>query len=118
MDELFIFDILCDLVQVEVLLVLIVDELIVFMIFQVNDFLFVGKEGKYVISCNIKECLEKELLYNVVLCVEEGELVDKFKVFGCGELYLLVLIENMCCENFELVVGCFEVVICEIDGVW
>lgn len=68
--------------------------------------MFVGKEGKFVILCNICECLDCELIYNVVLCVEDIDSLDCFKVFGCGEFYFLVFIENMCCEGFEMGVFC------------
>ncbi|MEX2475473.1 translational GTPase TypA [Marinobacter sp.] len=117
MDELFISDTLCDQSNVEALPPLTVDEPTVSMTFQVNDSPFCGKEGKFVTSRNIKERLEKELLHNVALRVEEGESADKFKVSGRGELHLSVLIENMRRENFELAVGRPEVVIKEVDGV-
>ena len=65
------------------------------MTFQVNDSPFCGKEGKFVTSRNIKERLDKELLYNVALRVEEGDSADKFKVSGRGELHLSLLIETM-----------------------
>ncbi|TGN38534.1 translational GTPase TypA [Marinobacter confluentis] len=117
MDSLFISDTLCDQSNVEALPPLTVDEPTVSMTFQVNDSPFAGKEGKFVTSRNIKERLEKELLHNVALRVEEGESADKFKVSGRGELHLSVLIENMRRENFELAVGRPEVVIREIDGV-
>ena len=117
MDSLFISDTLCDQSNVEALPPLTVDEPTVSMTFQVNDSPFAGREGKFVTSRNIKERLEKELLHNVALRVEEGESADKFKVSGRGELHLSVLIENMRRENFELAVGRPEVVIREIDGV-
>jgi GTP-binding protein len=117
MDSLFISDTLCDQSRVEALPPLTVDEPTVSMTFQVNDSPFAGREGKFVTSRNIKERLEKELLHNVALRVEEGESADKFKVSGRGELHLSVLIENMRRENFELAVGRPEVVIREIDGV-
>ena len=117
LDELFISDTLCDPGVVEALPALTVDEPTVSMTFQVNDSPFAGKEGKYITSRNIKERLEKELLHNVALRVEEGDSADKFKVSGRGELHLSVLIENMRRENFELAVGRPEVVIREIDGV-
>jgi GTP-binding protein len=117
MDELHISDTLCDQSNVEALPPLTVDEPTVSMTFQVNDSPFCGREGKYVTSRNIKERLEKELLSNVALRVEDGETMDKFKVSGRGELHLSVLIENMRREKFELAVGRPEVVIREIDGV-
>ena len=116
MDELHISDTLCDMNNVEALPPLTVDEPTVSMTFQVNDSPFAGKEGKFVTSRNIKERLEKELLHNVALRVEEGDSADKFKVSGRGELHLSVLIETMRREGFELAIGRPEVVIREIDG--
>ncbi len=116
LDKLHISDTLCDINNVEALPPLTVDEPTVSMTFQVNDSPFCGKEGKFITSRNIKERLEKELLYNVALRVEDGDSMDKFKVSGRGELHLSVLIENMRRENFELAVGRPEVVIREVDG--
>jgi len=116
MDELYISDTLCDMNHVEALPPLTVDEPTVSMTFQVNDSPFCGKEGKFVTSRNIKERLEKELLHNVALRVEEGDSPDKFKVSGRGELHLSVLIETMRREGFELAVGRPEVVIKDVDG--
>ncbi len=116
MDELYISDTLCDMNHVEALPPLTVDEPTVSMTFQVNDSPFCGREGKFVTSRNIKERLEKELLHNVALRVEEGDSADKFKVSGRGELHLSVLIETMRREGFELAVGRPEVVIKEVDG--
>ncbi|MNZ47797.1 GTP-binding protein TypA/BipA [compost metagenome] len=116
MDELYISDTLCDPTAVEALPPLSVDEPTVSMTFQVNDSPFCGKEGKFVTSRNLKERLEKELLHNVALRVEEGDSADKFKVSGRGELHLSVLIETMRREGFELAVGRPEVVIKEVDG--
>ncbi|AYC34654.1 translational GTPase TypA [Pseudomonas cavernae] len=116
MDELYISDTLCDMNNVEALPPLSVDEPTVSMTFQVNDSPFCGKEGKFVTSRNIKERLEKELLHNVALRVQEGDSADKFKVSGRGELHLSVLIETMRREGFEMAVGRPEVVIKEVDG--
>jgi GTP-binding protein len=116
MDELYISDTLCDMNNVEALPPLSVDEPTVSMTFQVNDSPFCGKEGKFVTSRNIKERLEKELLHNVALRVEEGDSADKFKVSGRGELHLSVLIETMRREGFEMAVGRPEVVIKEVNG--
>lgn len=71
------------------------------MIFFVNNSLFVGCEGKWVIFCKLCECLLKELEIDVFFCVEEIESLDVFIVFGCGEFYFGILIENMCCEGYE-----------------
>lgn len=116
MDQLFISDTLCDPQNVEALPALSVDEPTVSMTFQVNDSPFCGKEGKFVTSRNIKERLEKELLHNVALRVEETDSADKFKVSGRGELHLSVLIETMRREGFELAISRPEVVIKEVDG--
>ena len=117
LDPLNISDTLCDPNQIEALPALSVDEPTVTMTFQVNDSPFAGKDGKYVTSRNIKERLEKELIHNVALRVEETDSPDKFRVSGRGELHLSVLIETMRREGFELGVSRPEVIIREIDGV-
>ena len=116
-DELNISDTLCDPECVEGLPALTVDEPTVSMMFYVNTSPFAGKEGKFVTSRNIRERLEKELLHNVALRVEDTDSPDKFRVSGRGELHLSVLIENMRREGYELAVGCPEVIVKEIDGV-
>lgn len=115
-EELFISDTLCDPANVEALPALTVDEPTVSMTFQVNDSPFAGKEGKYVTSRQIRERLEKELLHNVALRVEDTEDPDKFKVSGRGELHLGILIENMRREGYELAVSRPEVILKEVDG--
>jgi len=115
-DKLNISDTLCDPDHPEAMAPLSVDEPTISMTFQVNDSPFAGKEGKFVTSRNIKERLEKELLHNVALRVEEGDSADKFKVSGRGELHLSVLIETMRREGFELGISRPEVVIKEVDG--
>ena len=115
-DALNISDTICDPQNVEALPPLSVDEPTVSMTFQVNNSPFAGKEGKFVTSRNIRERLERELIHNVALRVEDTDSPDKFKVSGRGELHLSVLIENMRREGFELGVSRPEVIVREIDG--
>ncbi len=118
LDALNISDTLCDPDVVEALPPLSVDEPTVTMTFQVNNSPMAGKEGKFVTTRQIKERLERELIHNVALHVEQmPEDPDKFKVSGRGELHLSVLIENMRREGFELGVSRPEVIIREVDGV-
>jgi GTP-binding protein len=115
-EELHISDTLCDPNAVEALPPLSVDEPTVSMTFQVNTSPFAGKDGKFVTSRNIRERLDKELLHNVALRVEDTGDPDKFRVSGRGELHLSVLIENMRREGFELGVSRPEVIFKEVDG--
>lgn len=116
LGELKISDTICCPSEVEGLPALSVDEPTVNMTFQVNTSPFCGKEGKFVTSRNIKDRLEKELVHNVALRVEQLDDPDKFKVSGRGELHLGILIENMRREGFELAVSRPEVIEREIDG--
>lgn len=111
-----ISDTICDLGQAEALPPLTVDEPTVTMTFQVNNSPFAGKEGKYVTSRQIRERLDRELIANVALRVEDTVDPDKFRVSGRGELHLGILIETMRREGYELGVSRPEVIIREIDG--
>lgn len=115
-EGLSISDTLCDPDNVEMLPPLTVDEPTISMTFQVNTSPFAGKEGKYVTSRQIRERLERELVHNVALRVEDTDDPDRFKVSGRGELHLSILIENMRREGYELGVSRPEVIIREIDG--
>jgi len=109
-------DTLCDPEHVAALPPLTVDEPTVSMTFQVNNSPFAGKEGKYLTSRQIKDRLERELIHNVALRVEEGNDPEKFKVSGRGELHLSILLENMRREGYELAVSRPEVIFREVDG--
>jgi GTP-binding protein len=90
--------------------VIAVDEPTISMIFGVNTSPFSGTEGKFVTSRQIKERLDKELLSNVALKVEETNQPENFKVSGRGELQLAILIEMMRREGYELQVSKPEVI--------
>ena len=116
-DKLGISDMICDPDNVELLAPLSVDEPTISMTFQVNDSPFAGREGKYVTSRNINDRLQKELIHNVALRVEQLEEADKFRVSGRGELHLSILIENMRREGYEVAISRPQVINKEIDGV-
>jgi GTP-binding protein len=115
-ENIRISDTLCDPKCVEALPSLSVDEPTVSMVFQVSDSPFAGRDGKYVTSRQIRERLERELIHNVALRVEETADMNKFLVSGRGELHLSILIENMRREGYEVAVGRPQVIIKEIDG--
>src|SRR5207237_796113 len=87
-----------------------IDEPTVAMQFTVNTSPFAGRDGAYVTSRNLRERLQKELLTNVSLRIEDAESTDVFKVSGRGELQLAILIEMMRREGYELMVSKPEVV--------
>ncbi|BBP44835.1 GTP-binding protein [Thiosulfatimonas sediminis] len=115
-DPLNISDTLCDPIAPEALTPVSVDQPTVSMTFQVNDSPFVGQEGKLLTSRQILERLDKELLTNVALRVEDTEDANKFRVSGRGELHLSVLIETMRREGFEMGISRPEVIFREVDG--
>ena len=92
-----------------------VDEPTIAMIFGVNNSPFAGREGKYVTSRQLKERLDKEILGNVAIRVEETESPDQFKVSGRGELQLAILIEMMRREGYELQVSKPEAITRKVD---
>jgi GTP-binding protein len=93
-----------------------IDEPTIAMQFTVNTSPFAGREGQYVTSRNLRERLDKELLTNVSIKVEETGTTDSFKVMGRGELQLSILLEMMRREGYELAVGKPEIVTKQIDG--
>jgi GTP-binding protein len=93
-----------------------IDEPTIAMTFTINNSPFAGREGQYVTSRNLRDRLDKELLTNVSIRVEEAGGPDAFKVMGRGELQLAILIEMMRREGYELQVGKPEIITRTIDG--
>jgi GTP-binding protein len=87
-----------------------VDEPTISMIFSVNNSPFAGRDGQFVTSRQVRERLDKELLKNVAIRVEDTDSPDSFKVSGRGELQLAILIEQMRREGYEVQVSRPQVV--------
>jgi GTP-binding protein len=93
-----------------------IDEPTISMIFSINTSPFAGREGQYVTARTLRDRLDRELLTNVSLRVEETGTPDAFKVMGRGELQLAILIEMMRREGYELMVGKPEIITRTNDG--
>ncbi|MEN6439572.1 MAG: translational GTPase TypA [Syntrophobacter sp.] len=115
-EDIFIGDTLSDPLDPRPLPVITVEEPTISMVFSVNTSPLAGKEGRYLTSRHIKERLDKELLYNVSLRVEQAENRDSYQVSARGELQLAVLVETMRREGFELSLSRPKVIMKEIDG--
>ena len=115
-DEIGIGVTICDKDNPVGLPMLSVDEPTLTMDFMVNTSPLAGTEGKFVTSRQIRDRLQRELLTNVALRVEDTADADVFRVSGRGELHLTILLENMRREGYELAVGKPRVVYREING--
>jgi len=105
-----------DLVRPQPLEPLIIDEPTLAMIFTVNSGPLSGREGSYLTSRDLRDRLQRELLTNVSIRVEDTDTPESFRVLGRGELQLAILIETMRREGFELMVGKPEIVVRTEDG--
>lgn len=115
-DDIFIGDTLGDIEDPRPLPVITVEEPTISMVFSVNSSPLAGREGRYLTSRHILERLQKELLYNVSLRLEQAENRDSFKVSARGELQLAVLVETMRREGFELSLSKPTVITRNVDG--
>jgi len=116
-EALTISETVCDKDNPEPLPLLSVDEPTISMIFQTNDSPFMGKEGKFVTSRQLRDRLYQETIHNIALNVEDTDNADKFLVSGRGELHLGILIETMRREGYELAVSKPIPIVREVDGV-
>jgi GTP-binding protein len=115
-EELSIGCTITDNDKPEALPMLKIDEPTLNMTFMVNSSPYAGQEGKFVTSRQIRDRLQKELLTNMALRVEETTDSDSFLVSGRGELHLTILLETMRREGFELAVGRPRVIFKQING--
>ena len=111
-ENINIGDTLCDVDKVEALPFNKIDEPTISMNFMVNDSPFAGKDGQYVTSRHLKERLEREMLSNVAMRMEELT-TECFKIMGRGELHISILIETMRREGYEFAVSRPEVIMKE-----
>ena len=115
-EDIHIGDTITSLENPHPLPVIAVDEPTIAMIFGVNNSPFAGLDGRYVTSRQVKERLDKEILGNVAIRVEETGSPEQFKVSGRGELQLAILIEMMRREGYELQVSKPEAITRSVNG--
>jgi GTP-binding protein len=111
-----ISDTLCDVSKPEALPALTVDEPTISMGFEANTSPFVGQDGKFVTSRQLRERLMREAMHNVALRVEDTANAERFTVSGRGELHLAILLETMRREGYEVAVSRPQVVYKDVDG--
>ncbi|MCU0573096.1 MAG: translational GTPase TypA [Syntrophobacteraceae bacterium] len=115
-EDVFIGDTLGDLVDPRPLPTITVEEPTIAMVFSVNTSPLAGKEGRYLTSRHIKDRLDKELLYNVSIRVEQAETRESFRVSARGEMQLAVLVETMRREGYELSLSKPRIITREVGG--
>lgn len=116
MDDIKIGDTICSIDCEEPLERITVDEPTLSMEFTINTSPLCGTEGKIVQAGKIRERLVKETLYNVAIKFEETESRDRFIIKGRGEFQMVIILETMRREGFELSVGRPKVIYKKIDG--
>jgi GTP-binding protein len=115
-EDIQIGDSITSLENPEPLEPLTIDEPTLAMVFTVNTGPLCGREGTLVTSRDLRSRLQKELLTNVSIRVEDADTTDSFRVLGRGELQLAILIETMRREGYELLVGKPEIVVRTENG--
>ncbi len=115
-EDIYIGDTLGDLADPRPLPIITVEDPTISMVFSVNTSPLAGKDGRYLTSRHIKDRLDKELLYNVSVRVEQAENRDSYRVSARGELQLAVLVETMRREGFELSLSKPRIITREVDG--
>ena len=96
--------------------VITVDEPSLSIVVGINTSPLAGRDGTKLTARQIRDRLDQELVGNVSIRVHDTERPDAWEVQGRGELQLVVLLELMRREGFELTAGQPQVVTREIDG--
>jgi GTP-binding protein len=115
-EDITIGETIADAEKPEAIPHIAIDEPTVSMIFGVNTSPMAGRDGQYVTSRNLRDRLQKELVGNVSMRVEDTDTPEQMRVIGRGELQLSILIEMMRREGYELQVSRPEIVTKEING--
>jgi GTP-binding protein len=116
LPDIFIGETICLNPEQEALPAIKIDEPTISLNLFVNDSPFAGKDGKYVTNRQLKERLEKELEVNVGLKIDFSG-IDRYKIYGRGEMHIAILLENMRRENYEMQISQPQVIIKEENGV-
>jgi len=116
MEEVTIGETLADPENPQPLPVITVDEPSLSIVVGINTSPLAGKEGSKLTARQIRDRLDAELIGNVSIRVQDTERPDAWEVQGRGELQLVVLLELMRREGFELTAGQPRVVTREVEG--
>ena len=114
--DIYIGETLADPADPRPLPLITIDEPNISMTIGINTSPMAGKSGKKLTARMVKDRLDKELVGNVSIRVENTERPDTWEVQGRGELQLAILVEVMRREGFELTVGKPQVVTRLVDG--
>ena len=116
LDEVTIGETLADPEDPRPLPVITVDEPSLSITIGINTSPLAGRDGSRLTARQIRDRLDQELVGNVSIRVRETERPDTWEVEGRGELQLVVLLETMRREGFELTAGQPQVLTREVDG--